>query len=124
MNRDGTDQQSPGAAGVMAPSALAGVTIVDLSINLPGPLASAQLRDLGGRVVKVEPPTGDLLALAAPAWYDELCAGKERVSVDLKTTSGQERLAVLLRDADLLLTSQRPRALARLGLAWDSLHAR
>jgi crotonobetainyl-CoA:carnitine CoA-transferase CaiB-like acyl-CoA transferase len=103
---------------------LAGVTIVDLSINLPGPLASAQLRDLGARVIKVEPPTGDLLALAAPAWYEELSAGKERVTLHLKTAIGQERLAALLRDADLLLTSHRPRALARLGLTWENLHAR
>jgi alpha-methylacyl-CoA racemase len=103
---------------------LSGIVVVDMGINVPGPAASARLRDLGARVIKVEPPTGDLLALAAPAWYEELCAGKQRVTIDLKAADGQERFAALLREADLLLTSHRPRGLARLGLSWDALHAR
>lgn len=114
--------QPHGVAG--DPGPLSGLLVVDLSINLPGPLASARLRDLGARVVKVEPPTGDLLALASPAWYEELAAGKERITIDLKAADGQERFAALLRDADLLLTSHRPRSLARLGLSWESLHVR
>jgi crotonobetainyl-CoA:carnitine CoA-transferase CaiB-like acyl-CoA transferase len=103
---------------------LSGLVVVDMSINVPGPAASARLRDLGMRVIKVEPPTGDLLALAAPAWYEALSAGKERITIDLKAADGQARFAALLQDADLLLTSHRPRSLARLGLSWDTLHAR
>ena len=38
-----------------------------LAVNLPGPAAAARLRALGARVTKVEPASGDPLALAAPA---------------------------------------------------------
>jgi crotonobetainyl-CoA:carnitine CoA-transferase CaiB-like acyl-CoA transferase len=103
---------------------LAGLQIVDLSLNLPGPLASARLRDFGATVIKVEPPGGDPLETAAPWWYEKLRQGKQRVRIDLKDPAGQVQLHHLLDEAALLLTSSRPRALARLGLAWEVLHAR
>ena len=37
---------------------LAGVTVINLAINLPGPYAAARLSSLGARVIKVEPPDG------------------------------------------------------------------
>jgi alpha-methylacyl-CoA racemase len=89
-------------------------------VNIPGPVAAARLNELGAAVTKVEPPDGDPLALAAPEWYERLVAGQEVVRLDLTEAS----LHGLLASADLLLTSQRPSALARLGLAWDGLHAR
>ena len=44
--------------------------------------------------------------------------------LDLKADADRERLHGLLADADVLVTSHRPSALARLGLAWDRLHER
>ena len=38
---------------------LEGVTVLDLSLLLPGPMAAWHLAELGARVVKVEPPQGD-----------------------------------------------------------------
>lgn len=35
---------------------LEGIRIVNLAVNVPGPVASAALRDLGASVVKVERP--------------------------------------------------------------------
>ena len=40
---------------------LSGVTVVDFTRQLPGPFASRELLRLGARVVKVEPPEGDLM---------------------------------------------------------------
>jgi crotonobetainyl-CoA:carnitine CoA-transferase CaiB-like acyl-CoA transferase len=94
--------------------------VVTTALNIPGPVAAARLRELGATVTKVEPPGGDPLALAAPDWYRELAAGQEVVRLDLKRRSPDE----LLREADLLLTSQRVSALERLGLAWDAVHER
>jgi alpha-methylacyl-CoA racemase len=44
--------------------------------------------------------------------------------VDLKTAAGQARLDALLAATDVLLTSQRPAALARLALSHDALRGR
>src|SRR5262249_31780538 len=67
-----------------------------------------------------EPPRGDPLAPVASDWYEELVTGQDVVRRDLK----QETIDDLLGEADLLLTSQRGTALARMGLAWETLHER
>lgn len=96
---------------------LAGVTVISLAVNLPGPLAAARLASLGASVTKVEPPTGDPLGLVAPSWYAEIVAGQEVVTLDLKDPSGRAELEDRLSAAGVLLTAMRPSALARLGLA-------
>ena len=42
---------------------LNGVRILSLAINLPGPLAASRLAALGATVIKVEPPSGEPLAV-------------------------------------------------------------
>ena len=103
---------------------LHGVRVLSLAVNLPGPAAAARLTALGARVTKVEPRSGDPLALHAPAYYDRLASGQEVVVLDLKAAADLDRLWVLLAETDLLVTSSRPSALARLGLDWERLHAR
>jgi len=104
--------------------ALDGMRAVSLAVNVPGPTAAARLVALGASVTKIEPPAGDPLATAHPAWYDELRAEQQVLTLDLKQATDHAILDELLRPADLLLTSSRPAALARLGLAWPQLHAR
>jgi alpha-methylacyl-CoA racemase len=102
--------------------ALDGIRAVSVAVNVPGPTAAARLVALGASVTKVEPPGGDPLAAAHPAWYDELRAGQQVLTLDLKQAADHAILDELLEPADLLLTSSRPRSLARLGLAWPGLH--
>ena len=104
-------------------SPLDGISIVSTAINVPGPVAVAALRDMGAAVVKVEPPFGDPLAAAAPAWYAQLCTGTEVLPLDLKHPEGRGRLRALLDTTDVLITSSRPSSLERLGLGWESLHS-
>ena len=103
---------------------LAGLKIVSLAVNLPGPVAVARLRDLGARVTKVEPPDGDPLARGCPPWYQALHENVAVLPLDLKDPAAREQLFAQLGDADLLLTSSRPSALERLGLGWSELHSR
>lgn len=103
---------------------LQGVKIVSLALNVPGPVAAARLTKLGADVTKVEPPSGDATKTVAPAWYESLCKGQTVLRLDLKTPDGRAKLYELLAGADLLLASFRPSALQRLGLDWESLHAR
>lgn len=112
----------PPAVATPAPPPLAGLHVVTLATNLPGPVAASRFRSLGAAVTKVEPPTGDPLATVSPRGYADLAAGQEVVALDLKDDRGRARLLQILRGADLLLTSTRPRALERLGLGWTRLH--
>lgn len=102
-------------------SPLHGLRIVNLALNLPGPAAARRLRALGAEVIKVEPPSGDPMATYRRAYYDEMAEGMPVVVLDLKAPDGRARLAGLLAEADLLITSFRPSALLRLGLDPDAL---
>jgi alpha-methylacyl-CoA racemase len=103
---------------------LEGVRVVTTAVNLPGPAAAARLAELGAAVTKVEPPGGDPLEAVSPELYGRLAAGQTIARLDLKDAADQERLMELLADADVLLTSSRPSALARMGLAWADLEQR
>jgi crotonobetainyl-CoA:carnitine CoA-transferase CaiB-like acyl-CoA transferase len=103
---------------------LAGLRVVTMALNLPGPVACARLRDLGAAVVKVEPPSGDPLEGFAPPWYRRLSAGMDVRRMDLKAEPGLRELHALLAPADLFVSAQRPSAMARLGLDAASLAAR
>ena len=96
--------------------ALAGVRVVSLAQNVPGPVTVSRLVGYGAGAVKIEPPGGDPLRGFSLAWYRRLHRGVRVERVDLKTSGGLARLQALLGQADLLITSQRPSALVRLGL--------
>ena len=107
---------------------LAGVTVLDLSRLLPGPLATWHLASLGARVVKIEPPAGDDAKRFGPLdahtsfLYRQLNAGKEVLALDLTRIEGQREFLERLCRADLVLESFRPGVLERLGLGFKRLH--
>lgn len=104
------------------PRPLAGVRILSLALNLPGPAALMRCRAMGARCVKLDPPAGDPMALYAPAAHAALHDGVRVLQADLKSEPGQRALHRELARADVLLTSFRPSALARLDLGWSRLH--
>ncbi len=99
-----------------APLPLSGVRIVSLAQNVPGPLALSRLVAEGATAVKVEPPAGDPMRGFSEPWYLEMHRRVMVARIDLKLPAGRKRLTALLAQADLLLTSQRPAALGRLGI--------
>lgn len=101
---------------------LAGLLVVDLTRQLPGPFASRELLRLGARVVRLESPDGDPLREIAPAWDAALNAGKESVACDLKTEP--ELGQALCARADVLLEGFRPGVAARLGVGPDDVPER
>lgn len=103
---------------------LEGVRVLSVAINLPGPAAVARLAAQGATVTTVLPPTGDPMEHYAKAYYDELHEGQAVEHVDLKSEEGRARLDDLLAGTDVLLTSSRPSALARLGLDHASVSGR
>ncbi|KQP20074.1 CoA transferase [Pseudorhodoferax sp. Leaf267] len=106
---------------------LAGVRILSLALNLPGPAALMRCRTMGATCVKLEPPApdsgaGDPMASYAPQAYAALHAGVRVLRANLKTEAGQKALHRELARTDVLVTSFRPSALARLDLGWRKLH--
>ncbi|MCI0436202.1 MAG: CoA transferase, partial [Gemmatimonadetes bacterium] len=87
-----------------------------MALNVPGPLAASHLHAAGAHVTKVEPPAGDPLSVFCPELYAALHVGVSVERLDLKAESDAARMQEFLHEADLLLSSQRPSALARLGL--------
>jgi crotonobetainyl-CoA:carnitine CoA-transferase CaiB-like acyl-CoA transferase len=100
---------------------LAGITVVDLSQQLPGPFATLLLRTLGARVIKVEPPQGDAAREIDPPMFARVNAGKEILSLNLKSADDQSRLHALVADADVFFEGFRPGVAARLDADWEKL---
>jgi len=101
---------------------LAGMRIVNLAANLPGPAAAQRLRRMGAEVVKVEAPSGDPMEIYHAGWYSEMADGQALVRLDLKSDQGRAELDRLLGSADLLISASRPAAMEHLGLGWSALH--
>ena len=101
---------------------LSGMLVVDFSRYLPGAFASRELLELGARVVCVEPPGGDPMRGAAPAWDAALRTGKESLELDLKDDPASA--LELLAEADVVLESFRPGVASRLGIGPESVPER
>jgi crotonobetainyl-CoA:carnitine CoA-transferase CaiB-like acyl-CoA transferase len=103
-------------------SLLREIRVLTVAVNVPALAAGFRLAELGASVTKVEPPDGDPTGAASPELYARLTAGHEVARIDLK--ADRPALDPYLAEADVLLTSSRPSALARLGLAWGDLEER
>jgi len=101
---------------------LAGLTVVDLSTTLPGAQATQFLADAGAEVILVERPAGSPLR-ADPGWPG-LLRGKRSIVLDLSADDDRGTLDSLLRQADVMVTTMRPAAAARLGFTAERLAAR
>jgi crotonobetainyl-CoA:carnitine CoA-transferase CaiB-like acyl-CoA transferase len=103
---------------------LEGVVILELATWLATPFAGALLADLGARVIKVEPLTGDpMRATLTNENGIRATQGKESIAVNLKAGRGQEILRKLVATADIVLHNYRPGAPARIGLDYPTLRA-
>ncbi|WP_395394548.1 CoA transferase [Novosphingobium sp. BL-8A] len=96
--------------------------VVDLSAIWAGPLAGHLLWLAGMEVVKVESRTRpDLIRRDDPATFDLINQGKASVLVDFASRAEKARLVELIRQADVVIESSRPRALRHLGIDAEAL---
>ncbi|MBM3684381.1 MAG: CoA transferase [Actinobacteria bacterium] len=114
---------------------LDGVRVVEVANMIAGPSAAALMADLGATVVKVEPPTGDILrgghrpldpTITAPypdPWWQLDNRGKQGIVVDLTTDAGVEVVHRLAADADVFLTNLTDDRRARYRLTPDDIRA-
>lgn len=95
--------------------------VVDLSALWAGPLCASLLGFAGARVIKVESRQRPDGARQGPQdFFDLMNGNKESLALDLQSDSGQARLKKLLRQADIVIESSRPRALRHMGIEAES----
>ena len=113
---------------VKRPGPLAGITIIDLTTVVLGPLAAQILGDLGADVIKIELPEGDIMRYAGPSRHREmghvflnLNRNKRSLCIDLKRPEAAEILLALVGRSDVFMHNMRPQAMARLGFDYARL---
>jgi formyl-CoA transferase/CoA:oxalate CoA-transferase len=104
-------------------SALADITVLDLSHALAGPFASTMLGDYGAEIIKIEPLDGEIARAWGPPFYGEEAAyfvnlnrNKKSVAIDLKHPDGKALFFRLLDRADVVLENLRVGTVAKLGI--------
>jgi len=113
------------------PAPLDGVTVLDLSQVVSGPICGRLLADLGASVIKVEPSEGDVIRNLQPRVGDDPVsvyftwanAGKRSVVIDLHAPDGADLVRQLAVTCDVVLENFRPGVLDRFGLDADTLLA-
>ncbi len=91
--------------------------VLDLSSLWAGPLCAQLLGASGARVIKAESvhrPDG--ARRGDPRFFDLLNAGKLSVALELGQARGITALRALIAQADIVVESARPRALAQMGI--------
>ncbi|MEW1616415.1 MULTISPECIES: CoA transferase [unclassified Streptomyces] len=109
------------------PLPLTGLTVVESTRHVQGPLATSVLRALGAHVIRIEQPGGDPSRGAVPlaggvsARFSVLNAGKEVREIDLRTAAGRRAVAETVAEADVFLHTWAPGEAARLRLDEEDL---
>src|SRR5687768_7352048 len=117
--------EGPGPSGP-----LHGLRVIETATLAAGPMVGTALGEFGAEVIKVEQPgTGDPMR----TWGDRkegiglvwksVSRSKRCVTLDLRQPEGQELFHRLLDVSDVLLVGNRPSALVRWGIDWESVHA-
>jgi crotonobetainyl-CoA:carnitine CoA-transferase CaiB-like acyl-CoA transferase len=115
--------------------ALDGVRIVDLTQMLAGPYCTMMLADQGAEIIKVEPLDGDHTRIIGPyhaddklrafgGYFASVNRNKKSIAIDLKTPEGRDLVLKLCDDADAVVENYRGGVMDRLGLSYETLHAR
>jgi formyl-CoA transferase len=109
---------------------LAGVRVLELGSLIAGPYAAALFAQFGAEVIKIEPPdTGDPLRVwrelhaGTSLWWYSQSRNKKSVTLDLKTSQGQQIVRDLAATADVVIENFKPGTLDKWGIGWTQLSA-
>ena len=106
---------------------LEGLLVVGVEQAVAAPFCTSRLADAGARVIKVERSTGDFArgydtaVKGQSSYFVWLNRGKESLVLDLADPAARQELRALILRADVLVQNLKPGAMARMGLAPDSL---
>ncbi len=113
---------------------LDGLRVIEVAHGVAGPFCGVTMTQLGARVIKVEPPEGDLSRRLGPfpkdiphpeksAIFHTLNRGKESITLDLQAARGRQALKRLVSNADVVISDHRPSERTAIGLDFAPLHA-
>ncbi|MGC1633789.1 MAG: CaiB/BaiF CoA-transferase family protein [Gelidibacter sp.] len=107
---------------------LQGITIIDFTRLLPGPLGTHFLSQLGAHVIKIESPKRlDYTRFYDPKIEDSsvmfqiLNHSKEQLILDYETEEGYQKTLDLIATADVLIEQFRPGAMASFNLDFQTV---
>lgn len=113
------------------PGALSGITVLDATQMLAGPLAATRLGDLGADVIKIEPPKNgefnrthgfeDAQVDGEMTTFLAVNRNKMSCSIDLKSPDAAPVIADLVRGADIFIQNFRHGTAERLGVGYEQL---
>ncbi len=110
--------------------ALEGYRILDITINVLGPLATQTLGDMGADVIKIEQIAGDDVRNIGPGKNENMSVfflninrNKRSISLNLKEEKGREVLRKLIKTADVFVHSVRLKSMEKLGFSYEEVAA-
>ena len=108
-------------------SILSGTRILDLTTNLPGPLATQILGDFGADVIKIESLSGDPIRHYPPFIDNEstlnllLNRNKRSIAINLKSPEGLDIFYKLVKTCDVIIISFRNPSIEKLRIDFSTL---
>jgi len=111
------------------PAPLSGITVLDLTRVLAGPLCGAILGDLGAEVIKVEHPArgddtrhwGLRIGKTETTYYNSINRNKKSLALDLSQEAGQAVAAAIAATSDVLIENFKAGGADKLGLGYEKL---
>ena len=106
---------------------LAGYRVLELGSTVAGPFCGRLFADFGAEVIKVEPREGDPVRSMGRRFNGKslyaasIFRGKSLISIDLRSTEGQDIVRSLAAKSDFLIENFRPGALECWGLGYEQL---
>lgn len=107
---------------------LQGIRVLDFTNNVAGPCSTMLMAERGAEVIHIEKPVlGDDCRYFQPLvdeqsfYYLQQNRGKKSVVLDLKDERAKEIILKMVKDSDVLVESNRPGVMKRLGLDYETL---
>jgi len=109
------------------PQPLSGIKIIDVTSVMAGPYCTMLLGDLGAEVIKIEPPTGDMMRRSPPfvagesTYYFYANRNKRGMALNLQKKEGRRILLKLVKDADVFVENYKPQTKVDLKIDYAAL---
>jgi crotonobetainyl-CoA:carnitine CoA-transferase CaiB-like acyl-CoA transferase len=100
-----------------------GISVLDLTQSVAGPICTQMLGALGADVVKIEPPQGEVFrsTLEGAFFASFNLGGKQSISVDMKTAEGQSIAEEIAEMSDVIVENYRPGVMAQFNLDYETV---
>lgn len=111
----------------MTPGVLEGTLVLDLTVSVAGPMATAMLADAGARVIKIERTAGevasewDSVVHGLSSYYVVNARNKESIALDMRDPEALAAVVALARRADVIVENFAPGVVDRLGLGYQAI---